>query len=77
MNPAKSKRTADVIKADLTHIKDTLAHAAKDARNSAMRRRDDLQDTVANRISDKPFKSVLIAALSGVLFGLVVRKKRR
>lgn len=75
MNKA-SKHTAAVLKADLSHIKNTLALAARDMKKNVMNRSDELQDQLSDKISDQPFKSVAIAALSGIILGFIMRGRK-
>lgn len=76
---ARKHRNNDYdINEDLARIKDALADAAYDVRGKAGEmlkdKSNDFQESVTNYASEKPFKTIGIALLAGVVLGFLLKK---
>lgn len=78
-------RTEYDLYADLERIKAALAEASYDVKGRASeilnestqhvkQTSSDLQEGVANYVAEKPFKSIGLAILSGIVIGFLLRK---
>ena len=74
------------LSADLERIKAALADASYDVKGKAgeifneslenvKQRSSDLQDNMANYVSEKPLKSLSFALISGLILGFLLHKK--
>lgn len=81
-------RKQSIIKNDLEKLKALLATTAYDvggeARNAISEsfenvkdKSTDLQESISDYVSEKPFKALGIAMLSGLLLGLTMRRKKK
>jgi ElaB/YqjD/DUF883 family membrane-anchored ribosome-binding protein len=72
----QNKHAAQILRAELKHMKGALALAAKDVKQNVKQKSDDIQDKMVNSIVEKPFKAMGIAILSGMVLGLMMRRHK-